>query len=193
MLRGHDDEVTCVVVSSELNTVLSGSRDGTAILFSLHSGHYVRTIPHPSAASVDLVALSSIGGIAVYSLHDQVLHSCTMNHRHSEPPLASVGAGERLAALCFNPTGEVLLSAGEQGVVVLRHPHTLAVLHELRASSAESPGGSGPLRCLALSPGEEYVLAGSQRGSLLVWALPCPAEKEVADALEHAFATPLGL
>ena len=32
ILHGHDDEVVCVAASSELNTIVSGSRDGTAIV-----------------------------------------------------------------------------------------------------------------------------------------------------------------
>ena len=64
----------------------------------------------------------------------------------------------------------MLLTAGDGGVVRLRRPHDLALLQELRALSDESPGGPGPLRCLALSASEELVLAGTQRGTLLVWA-----------------------
>lgn len=40
--------------------------------------------------SVDLVALSHNGWIALASLEDRTLHSCTINHRRGQPPLASV-------------------------------------------------------------------------------------------------------
>ena len=113
-----------------------------------------------------------MGTLVLYSHADHVLHALTINQRGQQPPLASMGAAERLHALAFDSTNDVLLSAGERGVVVLRRAHDLSVLHELRAPSEESPGGPGPLRCLALSPGDEYVLAGSQRGTLLVWAVP---------------------
>ena len=169
VLHGHDDEVTCVEVSAEGNTVLSGSLDGSAIVYSLRSGQYIRTIPHPTGAPVHLVALSSSGWIALCSLHDRQLHSCTVNHRPAQPPLASCDVGERLAALCFAHAGDVLLTAGDSGVVRVRRPHDLSVLHELHATSDESPGGPGPLRCLALSAVEDCVLAGTQRGTLLVW------------------------
>ena len=71
--------------------------------------------------------------------------------------------------MCFSSDGNVLITAGDGGTVRLRRPHDLAMLQELRAISAESPGGPGPIRCLTLSAGEEFVLAGTQRGTLLVY------------------------
>lgn len=167
--------------------MLSGSSDGTAIVYTLRSGNYVRSLPHPSHSSVDLLALSTVGALVLYSNVDQVLHVLTINHRGAQAPLASMSAGERLSALAFDSTNDVLLSVGERGTVMLRRVHDLSVLHELRAPSEESPGGPGPLRCLALSPGDEYVFAGTQRGSLLVWSVPSvPAverDTSVDDAL----------
>jgi WD40 repeat protein len=170
VLHGHDDEVLCVVASSDVDTVLSGSRDGSAILYTLRSGQYARTVQQPEAESVDLVALSSDGWVVLYSRAGDSLHSCTINPRHAHSPRASASAGERLSAVCFSSTGDLLLSAGERGAVVLRRPHDLAVVHELRAQSDERPGGPGPLRSLTLSAMEDFVLAGTQRGTLLVWS-----------------------
>ena len=87
--------------------VLSGSRDGSAIVYSLRSGHYVRTLPHPTRAAIDLLALSHVGDVVLYSLSDRILHSTGINQRHHEPLRASTDAGERLNALAFNRTGEV--------------------------------------------------------------------------------------
>ena len=183
VLHGHDDEVTCVEASAEVNTVLSGSRDGSAIVYSLRSGQYIRTVPHPTGAPVDLVALGSNGRLALCSLSDRQLHGCTINHRPGQPPLASCDLHEKLAALCFSSTGDVLLTAGDSGVVRLRRPHDLIVLHELVAASDESPGGPGPLRCLTLSATEDFVLAGTQRGTLLVWSSPMKMASDVLSQL----------
>lgn len=43
-LCGHDDAVTSVAVSPELDVVVSGSEDGTAIVHNLRDGTYVRSI-----------------------------------------------------------------------------------------------------------------------------------------------------
>ena len=47
-LTGHDDDVNFVTVNDDENLVLSGSMDGTAILFQLQNGRYLRTFPHNS-------------------------------------------------------------------------------------------------------------------------------------------------
>jgi WD40 repeat protein len=44
ILYGHDDAVTSVAVSAELDTVVSGSDDGTIIVHSLREGVYIRSI-----------------------------------------------------------------------------------------------------------------------------------------------------
>ena len=168
---------------ADINTILSGSRDGSAIVYTLRSGQYMRTVQHPSSACVDLVALSSSGAMVLYSLGDGSLHSYTMNHRLNLPPLASVAVGERLNTIVFSSSSDVLLSAGEAGRIVLRRPHDLAVLHELRALTEESPGGPGPLRCLTLSAMEDFVLAGTQRGTLLVWSSPMKIASDLMSQL----------
>ena len=187
VLHGHDDDVTCVAVSSEVNTVLSGSRDGTVIVYSLRSGQYLLTIQHPASSAVDLVALASNGWIAICSHEDRQLHSYTINHKPGRPPLASVDVHERLAAISFSSASDVLFTAGDDGVVRLRRTHDLGLLHELRVASEESPGGPGPLRCLTLSTAEDFVLAGTQRGTICVWsARPSAAAASGADGLLYA-------
>lgn len=156
-------------LSSELDTVVSGSRDGSAIVYTLRSGQYIRSLPQPLGHAVELVALSIGGLVLLYSSADTSLHAFTINHRLAQPPLASVVASERINALIFNASGTLALCAVERGCVILRRPHDLSCLHQLSAGSEN--GVAGPLRSLALSADEQFVLAGSQRGSLLVWGL----------------------
>jgi len=44
ILYGHDEAVTSVAISCELNVVVSGSNDGTIIIHSLREGQYIRSI-----------------------------------------------------------------------------------------------------------------------------------------------------
>ena len=168
-LHGHDDEVMCVSVSSELDTAFSGSRDGSAIVYTLRSGQYVRSILQPAGYGVDLVALSGHGTVLLYSNADTSLHAFTINHRHAQQPLASIHAEERLNALTFNASGTMLLTAGAKGIVMLRRPDDLSLIHLLSASSTGGP--AAPLCSLTLTADEQFVLAGTQRGNLLIWGL----------------------
>ena len=189
VLHGHDDEVSCVAASSEMSLIVSGSRDGSAIVYTLRSGQYVRTVAHPAGLGLDLVAMSSGAALALYCAADASLHACTVNQRHGAPPAASAAVGERLSALCYSSSGEVLLSAGERGRVTLRRPSDLSVLYELHAGSEQSPGGAGPLRCLSVSADEDYVLAGTQGGCMLVWALRSTRQIEQSQRIEGMLAS----
>jgi hypothetical protein len=146
---------------------------------------YVRTVPHPASHPVDLVALSSVGLVALYSHTDQTLHATTINLRHDAPPLASATAGERLSALLYARSASVLLTAGDAGVVVLRSATDLTVLHRLDATYPTAPSGPGPLRSLAMPAGEEVLMAGSHQGNLLVWSLPQRVERDALNTFEY--------
>jgi WD40 repeat protein len=60
-MRIHTDEVTCVTASRTWSIVLSGSKDGSAALWDLNRGVYVRSIWHgkgEESTAVNLVAIN---------------------------------------------------------------------------------------------------------------------------------------
>ena len=61
ILRGHDDEVTCVVMSTDLDVCISGSKDHTIIIHTLTYAHYIRSIEYPSNQVPNKLALSQQG------------------------------------------------------------------------------------------------------------------------------------
>ncbi|XP_056141782.1 neurobeachin-like protein 2 isoform X2 [Lampris incognitus] len=52
VLCGHDQEVTCVAISTELDMAVSGSKDGTVIVHSVRRGQFLRTLQPPSEGCV---------------------------------------------------------------------------------------------------------------------------------------------
>lgn len=61
IMRVHTDVVTCVTASRPWSLVVSGSKDGSAALWDLNRGLYVRSIWHGEAGestAVDLVAIN---------------------------------------------------------------------------------------------------------------------------------------
>uniref|UniRef100_A0A8R7UR94 BEACH domain-containing protein lvsC n=1 Tax=Triticum urartu TaxID=4572 RepID=A0A8R7UR94_TRIUA len=67
ILCGHDDIITCLFVSKELDIVISGSKDGTCIFHTLREGTYVRSIRHPSESNgrLNCMELSCCGEFMV--------------------------------------------------------------------------------------------------------------------------------
>jgi WD40 repeat protein len=139
-LYGHDDSVTSVSVNLELDVVVSGSNDGTIILHTLREGSYVRTIlvgspnyrilssssdPSPSASSsvlrsrIHWVCVTNEGYIVVYLNEEHLLHSYTINGRL----LATKDIKERLYAFMPSEDGQVLITGGDNCLVVFRWVH----------------------------------------------------------------------
>ena len=105
--------------------------------------------------------------------------------------------GERLCTILCNGCGDVLCCAGERGHIDLRRPHDLGLVYRLPAELiplvyfillylyscilynfyciqvyrlAAEPHAP-PLECAAFGADEQLVMAGTQSGALLVWAL----------------------
>lgn len=61
-MRIHTDIVTCVATSRSRSIIVSGSRDGSAALWDLNRGTYVRSIWHSTSEEelnpVHLVAIN---------------------------------------------------------------------------------------------------------------------------------------
>jgi WD40 repeat protein len=74
ILRGHDDEITCIQLSVDLDVCISGSRDGTIVIHTLIGGNYVRTVEYPAGFVVHKLALSHQGHFVAYSHGDRNLH-----------------------------------------------------------------------------------------------------------------------
>ncbi|XP_039288405.1 neurobeachin-like protein 1 isoform X2 [Nilaparvata lugens] len=78
VLYGHDRPVTCVAIATELDTVVSGSSDGTVNVHSIHEAQYLRTLTpdgcHPQQALISHITISLQGQIA-FSANDKKSNS----------------------------------------------------------------------------------------------------------------------
>lgn len=139
-LYGHDDCVTSVSVNIELDVVASGSNDGTVILHTLREGSYLRTIlvgtsprnlsdgsihfdSHSMGTSstrfrsrIHWVCITNEGYLVIYLDEERLLYSYTINGRL----LASKDVQERLYAFIPSEDGQVLVTGGDNCLVVFR-------------------------------------------------------------------------
>ena len=140
ILYGHDDAVSCVAVNTMLDVVVSGSDDGTVIIHSLREGSYTRTIVigvsplsrKPSASSdamttrrrIHWVCVTREGYVVVYIIDEHLLCTYTVNGRL----LARKDVRERLYAFLPSEDGQVLVTGGENCLVVFRWVRTCSVM-----------------------------------------------------------------
>ncbi|KZV43357.1 BEACH domain-containing protein lvsC-like, partial [Dorcoceras hygrometricum] len=159
ILCGHDDIITCIHASSELDLVISGSKDGTCIFHTLRKGRYVRSLRHPCGSPLSKLVVSHHGRVVLYADDDLSLHLYSINGRH----ISSVESNGRLSCLELSKCGEFLVSAGDQGQIVVRSMNSLEILRRY-------PGIGKLISSLTVTP-EECFLAGTRDGNLLVYSI----------------------
>ncbi|GKB07990.1 BEACH domain-containing protein B isoform X1 [Tanacetum coccineum] len=82
ILCGHDDIITCIYASVELDLVISGSKDGTCVFHTLQKGRYLRSLQHPSGCQLSKLVASRHGKIVLYADDDLCLHLYSINGKH---------------------------------------------------------------------------------------------------------------
>ncbi|RLN08296.1 BEACH domain-containing protein B [Panicum miliaceum] len=162
ILCGHDDIITCLFVSTELDIVISGSKDGTCMFRTLREGTYVRSIRHPSGAGLSKLVTSQHGRLVIYSDSDLSLHMYSINGKH----IASSESNGRLNCMELSCCGEFMVCAGDHGQIVLRSMHSLDVVWRYE-------GAGKTITSLVVTP-EECFVAGTKDGSLIVFSIENP-------------------
>nr|XP_029116201.1 BEACH domain-containing protein B isoform X4 [Elaeis guineensis] len=162
ILCGHDDIITCLFVSTELDIVISGSKDGTCIFHTLREGTYVRSIQHPAGCALSKLVASQHGRLVIYADNDLSLHLYSINGKH----IASSESNGRLSCIELSSCGDFLVCAGDHGQIILRSMHSLDVMRKYE-------GVGKIITSLVVTP-EECFLAGTKDGSLLVYSIENP-------------------
>lgn len=162
ILCGHDDIITCLCASVELDLVISGSKDGTCVFHTLREGKYVRSLRHPSGNALSKLVASRHGRVVLYADEDLSLHLYSINGKH----LATSESNGRLNCVELSKCGEFLVCAGDQGQIVVRSMNTFDIVKRYN-------GVGKIITCLAVTV-EECFLAGTKDGSLLVYSIENP-------------------
>ncbi|KAK9165680.1 hypothetical protein Scep_000871 [Stephania cephalantha] len=162
ILCGHDDIITCLFVSIELDIVISGSKDGTCIFHTLREGRYVRSLQHPSGCALSKLVASQHGRIAFYAEDDLSLNLYSINGKH----IATSESNGRLNCVELSVCGEYLVCAGDHGHIVVRSMNSLEVVKRY-------DGIGKVITSLAVTQ-EECFLAGTKEGILLVYSIENP-------------------
>lgn len=158
----HDDVITCLYVSVELDIVISGSKDGTCVFHTLREGKYVRSIRHPCGSPLSKLVVSRHGWLVLYSDDDLSLHLYSINGKH----IATSESNGRLNCVELSVCGEFLACAGDQGQITVRSVRSLELVMKYA-------GAGKVITSLAVTP-EECFLAGTKEGILLVYAIENP-------------------
>ncbi|XP_064474844.1 neurobeachin-like protein 1 [Ornithodoros turicata] len=175
ILCGHDSEVACVAVLTELDMAISGSKDGTVNVHSIRDGHFLHTLQLPCTmgqphAAVALLAVSHLGYICVHSRPQNtstttkgghVLHLFTINGKYLMQKEVSSEVSDMLAS------GDFLISGHRDGSL------TVWELFGMNPRTTLSLGS--PVASLALSPAQSHIICSLRDGKLIVVGVAPPS------------------
>ncbi|XP_072572045.1 neurobeachin-like protein 2 isoform X2 [Paramormyrops kingsleyae] len=175
VLCGHDQEVTCVAISTELDMAVSGSKDGTLIIHSVRRGQFLRTLHPPCEgclpSRVTEVQVGMEGHIVAQTLvaghspgqEKHFLHVYSVNGRQ----LASVPLEEQVTALCLVPDFAVL--GGAQGNLYIRDLYSLKLAVPALVLKL-------PILSVSVTKESSHILVGLEDGKLIVVGAGQPGE-----------------
>ncbi|XP_072324254.1 neurobeachin-like protein 2 isoform X3 [Scyliorhinus torazame] len=175
VLYGHDNAVTCVAISTELDMAVSGSKDGTVIVHTVRRGQFMRTLKLPCESTlpvtIDDLIVGREGQIVVHSSIESgappkdkmFLHLYSVNGKH----LASVTLDERVSAMCI--VEEFVVLGTEQCSLEIRDLQSLK-------SAMPKLVMKVPIHCVSVTKDYSHILVGLNDGKLIVVASGKPSE-----------------
>lgn len=162
--------VTSITLDSDLDVVVSGSEAGLICIHTARLGDFIRSFrPLPVTESegqppiaVEKLAVHSSGNIVAH-MNDGGLHTYTVNG----VLLCSADAGDKLNDMKICSSGEILVTGGLRGLVVIRTIWDLSICAALDLSR------HGPVRCISITPAElnpapQYFFIGSDDGMITI-------------------------
>ncbi|NXA09748.1 NBEL2 protein, partial [Sapayoa aenigma] len=175
VLYGHDAEVTCVAISTELDMAVSGSKDGTIITHTVRRGLFVRSLRPPGEscppAPLSHLAVGPEGQLVAQTAAGQrpcpkaglALHLYSVNGKL----LSSVPLEHEVTAMCLTEDF-VVLGTRECGLEI----------RELRSLKAAVPPVPMrvPVHSVSVTKEKSHILVGLEDGKLIVVGAGQPTE-----------------
>lgn len=110
VLYGHDSEVTCVSIYTELDVVVSGSLDGSIVIHTIRKGNYVHSLYHPKRLPFYRVSIApQNGNIVAYSQNDLKLFLFSINGFH----LTTIELNERFNDFFLTRNADFIVTGGK--------------------------------------------------------------------------------
>jgi len=153
VLFGHNDEVISVAVCSELNVVVSGSRDGSILLHNLHTGKFVWSYTQPETEISSISISPDTGRIAVAGINKSCLLLFDINGRLLHQTLNQ----ERINDICISPDSEYFVAAGT---------NTLSFRSTIDFSTLKIVPVPSPVMSLCVALDNSVIICALSNGSI---------------------------
>ncbi|XP_033848417.3 neurobeachin-like protein 2 isoform X3 [Acipenser ruthenus] len=175
VLYGHNDEVTCVAISTELDMAVSGSKDGSLIVHSVRRGQFMRTLQPACERSLPVTISDLVVGLEGHIVTQTILQGrSTVKDKFSlhlysinGKLLASVVLEEQVSAICLSQEHVILGTV--QGSLCIRDLYSLKVMMSPFALKV-------PVHSVSITKENSHILVGLGDGKLIVVGAGQPSE-----------------
>ncbi|XP_063290741.1 WD repeat- and FYVE domain-containing protein 4 [Pelobates fuscus] len=183
ILTGHGSAVLCVCASVQYGVLISGSADGSCVIWDLDKLKSVRWLPKHPGEVTRITISDSTGYIASYCASTLYLWSVNGD------PLSSVNVGSDILSICFAGLS-MIVTGSENGTVKLwkmdpaeaqkgtglegaKLGTSLHLLHQLAPGVSRTGSQQRPAAVTALAVSRNFskLLVGDERGTITSWHL----------------------
>ncbi|KAB5586981.1 hypothetical protein PHYPO_G00007710 [Pangasianodon hypophthalmus] len=175
VLCGHDTEVTCVSISTELDMAVSGSKDGTVIVHSVRRGQYLRTLRPPCESCVSVRVNQLQVGMEGHMVAHTILEGCSAGKEKCALHVYSVN-GTLLASMVLEePVSALYLVSDYLILGTLQGNLHIKDLFSL-GQAAKPLALKLPIRSVSVTKESSHILVGLEDGKLIVVGAGKPEE-----------------
>ncbi|KAM9488840.1 neurobeachin-like protein 2 isoform 2-T2 [Clarias gariepinus] len=175
VLCGHDAEVTCVAISTELDMAVSGSKDGTVIVHSIRRGQYLRTLhpPYESCISVRVNQLQV--GMEGHMVVQTILEGCAAGKEKCGLYVYSVNGTLMASAVLEEPVSALCLVSDYLILGTLQGNLHIKDLFSME-QAAKPLALKLPICSVSVTKESSHILVGLEDGKLIVVGAGKPEE-----------------
>ncbi|XP_071951821.1 neurobeachin-like isoform X2 [Antedon mediterranea] len=160
ILTGHDTEITCAAVCTELGLVASGAKGGTCLLHTV-TGDLLRTLTPPTeCTSPRLASMAAETGVILIAYDKGQICSFTINGKFLEMAVVS----NTINALRMKAEGDYFITGGDGKVVQVWRTHDLQLMYSFPLCDAS-------ILALDIAYGQKTIIAGMATGSIVAFRI----------------------
>lgn len=160
-LKGHTDQVNCLVFSHDGKILLSGSNDNSIRIWDIVNNKLLCAETKAHRSYVNCVAFSADGKLVASGSQDKSVRLWKWDGKNINPLRELNGHTDKVNCVAFNPEGKILASGSSDKSIRLWDTSNYELLKEMNAHISD-------VMCIIFYP-KDRLASGSKDKSICIW------------------------